>query len=214
MSRFTVIDAEQRSDAWHAARCGRLTGSVASQMLSKAKSGNGESAGRKNLRAKLVLERVTGKMQEDDYLSRDMQRGIELEPEAFGKFEALTGVILQRSGFLSMDQDYGCSLDAHIGDFEELVSIKCPNDANHLEYVMYDKKVPKAYLDQCRHELWITGAKRHHFMSYNPNFPPKLRVFYVTMERDEFDISGYESEALRFMAEVRVETKELLRLAA
>ena len=34
------------------------------------------------------------------------------------------------------------------------------------------------------------------------------------MERAEFDIAGYEAEANRFMAEVRLETKELLRLAA
>jgi predicted phage-related endonuclease len=213
MSRFTIIDCEQKSPQWYAARAGRLTGSVASAMLSKAKSGSGESAGRLNLRAKLVLERVTGKTQEDDYVSRDMQRGIDLEPEAFGKFEALTGVILQRCGFLSMDHDYGCSLDAYIGDFDELVSIKCPNDATHMAS-LFGKKIPKVYMDQCMHELWITGAKRHHFMSYNPNFPPKLRVFRVTMERDGFDIPAYEADASRFMAEVRLETKELLRLAA
>jgi predicted phage-related endonuclease len=212
MTGFTIIDCEQKSPEWYAARAGRLTGSVASQMMAKVQKG--EAAGRRNLRAKLVLERVTGKTQEDDYLSRDMQRGIELEPEAFGEFEALTGVILQRCGFLSMGEDFGCSLDAYIGEFDELVSIKCPNDANHMAYVTGGKKIPKDYMDQCRHELWITGAKRHHFLSYNPNFPEKLRVFYVTMAREQFDITEYEAEALKFMAEVREETDKLLRLAA
>jgi predicted phage-related endonuclease len=214
MTRFIVVDHEQRSLEWYASRAGRLTGSVASDMLAKPKSGSGESAGRKNLRAKLVLERVTGKTQEDDYLSRDMQRGVDLESEAFGEFEALTGVILQRCGFLSMGDDFGCSLDGYLGDFEELVSIKCPNDANHMAYVMGGKKIPKDYMDQCRHELWITGARRHHFLSYNPNFPEKLRVFYVTMERAQFDLAEYEAEAVKFMAEVREETDKLLRLAA
>lgn len=212
MTRFIVIPHEQRSPEWYAARAGRLTGSVASQMMAKVQKG--EAAGRRNLRAKLVLERVTGKTQEDDYLSRDMQRGIDLESEAFGEFEALTGVILQRCGFLSMGDDFGCSLDAYLGDFDEIVSIKCPNDANHLAYVTGGKKIPKDYMDQCRHELWITGAKRHHFLSYNPNFPEKLRVFYVTMEREQFDLIEYEAEALKFMAEVREETDKLLRLAA
>lgn len=210
--RFTVVDAEQRSDAWFAARAGRLTGSVASDMMAKIKSG--EAAGRRNLRAKLVLERVTGKTQEDDFISRDMQRGLDLEAEAFGEFEALNGAILQRSGFLSMEEDFGCSLDAYLGDFEELVSIKCPNDANHMAYVMGGKKIPKDYMEQCRHELWVTGAKRHHFMSYNPNFPAKLRVHYVTMELAQFDLVTYEAEAIKFMAEVREETEQLLRLAA
>ena len=212
MTGFQIIDCEQKSPEWYAARAGRLTGTGANLMLAKTKSGD-VSAGRRNLRAKLVLEIVTGRTQEDDFLSRDMQRGIDLEPDAFGEFEALTGVILQRSGFLTMGEDFGCSLDAHIGDFEELVSIKCPNDATHLEY-LFGKTIPKAYIDQCRHELWITGAKRHHFMSYNPNFPEKLRVFYVTMERAEFDIASYEVEAFKFMAEVRAEADKLLRLAA
>lgn len=212
MTGFQIIDCEQKSPEWYAARAGRLTGTGATLMLAKTQSG-AVSSGRRNLRAKLVLERVTGKTQEDDYVSRDMQRGIDLEPEAFGEFEALTGAILHRSGFLSWGDDFGCSLDAHIGGFEELVSIKCPNDATHMAY-LFGKTIPKDYMDQCRHELWGTGAKRHHFMSYNPNFPEKLRAFYVTMERSEFDITSYEAEAIKFMAEVHAEADKLLRLAA
>jgi predicted phage-related endonuclease len=212
MSRFTIIDCEQKSPEWYASRCGRLTGSVASAMLAKVKSG--EAAGRRNLRAKLVLERVTGRTQENNFVSADMQRGIDLESEAFGEFEVLTGSVVQRSGFLAMEEDYGCSLDGYLGDFEELVSIKCPNDANHMAYLLSDKRIPKDYIDQCCHEMWITGAKRHHFLSYSPNFPEKLRTFCVTIERKEFDIAGYEKEAIKFMAEVRLETEELLRRAA
>jgi len=214
MNRFTIINAEQRSPEWYAARVGRLTGSVAADMLAKPKSGGGESASRRNLRAKLVLERVTGRTQENGFVSSDMQRGIDLEADAFGEFEALTGAILHRSGFLQFGDDFGCSLDAHLDDFEELVSIKCPNDANHLAYVLGEKRIPKDYIEQCRHELWVTGAKRHHFMSYNPNFPPKLRVFYVTMERAEFNFEEYEAAALKFMSEVHLVTNELMRLAA
>lgn len=211
MTSFIEIDCEQGSPEWYAARAGRLTASVASDMM--AKISKGEAAGRRNLRAKLVLERVTGKTQEEGFVSKDMQRGKDLEPEAFGEFEALTGAILQRSGFLSLGDDFGCSLDAHLGAFDELVSIKCPNDAGHMAY-LFGKTIPKDYIDQCRHELWLTGATRHHFMSYSPNFPPKLRVFYVTMQRHEFDITEYEDAAIKFMAEVREETEKLLRIAA
>lgn len=210
--RFTIVEAEQRTAAWYAARAGRLTGSVASDMLAKIKSG--EAAARRNLRAKLVLERVTGRTQEDAFMSKDMQRGIDLEPHAFAEFEAITGVILRRSGFLSYLDDFGCSLDAHIGDFDELVSIKCPNDANHMAYLVGGKRIPKDYLDQCRHELWITGAKRHHFLSFNPNFPSKLQTFYVAIERAEFNIEEYEAEAIKFMDEVRADTERVMKMAA
>lgn len=213
MSRFAVIDCEQRSPDWYAARCGRLTGTGAVQMLAKTQSGAVASS-RKNLRAKLVLERVTGKTQEDDYVSRDMQRGIDLESEAFGEFEALTGVILHRCGFLSMGEDFGCSLDGYLGDFEELASIKCPNDANHMAYWIGGKSIPKDYYEQCRHEMWITGAKRHHFLSYNPNFPQKLRVYFRTVDLNEFNLAEYEAEANKFMAEVRSDAEKIMRLVA
>ena len=36
---FTIIDAEQRSHEWFAARCGRLTGSRAADMLATIKKG-------------------------------------------------------------------------------------------------------------------------------------------------------------------------------
>lgn len=212
MSRFQIIECEQRSEAWYAARAGRLTGSVAADMMAKIKSG--EAAARRNLRAKLVLERVTGRSQEGDFVSKDMQRGIDLEAEAFGEFEALSGVILQRCGFLAMGEDFGCSLDGYIGNFDELASIKCPNDANHMAYWIGGKQVSKDYVEQCRHELWVTGAKRHHFLSYNPNFPPKLRVYYITLDAPQLDLGSYEAEAVKFMAEVRDEAEQIMRLVA
>jgi len=61
---FTIIDAPQRSPEWYAARCGRLTGSAAGDMLARLK-GNGEAAARRDLRMRLVLEILTGLPQED-----------------------------------------------------------------------------------------------------------------------------------------------------
>jgi len=52
---FTVIDAPQRSAEWFAARAGRLTGSVAADMLATIKSG--EAAARRDLRTRLVGHR-------------------------------------------------------------------------------------------------------------------------------------------------------------
>jgi hypothetical protein len=96
--KFVEIAAEQRTPEWYAARVGRLTGSVAGDMLAKIKSG--EAAGRRNLRLRLVLERLTGKPQESGFVSQAMQDGIDREALAFAAYEALTGEMVQRSGFL------------------------------------------------------------------------------------------------------------------
>ena len=57
MHNFICIEAAQRSEAWHLARLGRLTGSRAADMLARIKTG--EAAARRDLRTQLVCERVT-----------------------------------------------------------------------------------------------------------------------------------------------------------
>ena len=53
-----VLDVAQRSPEWFAARCGRVTSTAAADMLATIKSG--EAAARRDLRTRLVCERLTG----------------------------------------------------------------------------------------------------------------------------------------------------------
>lgn len=203
MRNFTVIDAPQRSPEWFVARAGRLTGSCAAAMLAKVKSG--EASGRRNLRIRLVLERLTGKPQEGDYASAAMQTGIDREADAFAAYEALTGEVAQRTGFLAHTAHLaGCSLDGHLGAFETLLSIKCRQPAAHWEFIRTGK-VPGDAFAQMRHELWITGAQAHDYFSWNPDFPQELQARIVTVTRAEADVDGYEKLALAFLAEVETE---------
>ena len=202
---FTIVEAEQRSDAWFQARAGRLTGSVASDMLAEIKSG--ESAGRRNLRTRLVVERLVGAPQEDSFISAPMQWGIDHEPDAFAAYEAVTGNLARSTGFLSHDTLMaGCSLDGHVGDFDILVSLKCPTPTTHLGYLKAGT-FPAAYVPQMLHELYITGAQEYHFLSFDPRWPEDLRVFFTTVKRDEAAIAAYAVKALTFLAEVDAEVE-------
>jgi len=97
--RFTVVDVPQRSLEWFQARLGKLTGSKAAAMMAKVKSG--ESAGRRNLRAQLMLERITGKSNTPKWESEAMKQGTEREADALSLFELLTGRCALKSGFLA-----------------------------------------------------------------------------------------------------------------
>src|SRR5262245_23521542 len=104
-------------------------------MATKIKSG-AWSASRKNLRMKLALERITGRPQESEFLSAAMQRGIDLEAAAFSRYEAESGMIVDRPGFLCADKIMvGCSLDALVHTGKGIVEAKCPESATHLEYL-------------------------------------------------------------------------------
>lgn len=208
---FVTLTAEQRTDAWRAARLGRVTGSCASDMLAKVKSG--EAAGRKNLRIRLVLEQLTGQSQEDGYVSREMQRGIELEPAAILAYEVETGLLVRPVGFLAHPSLMaGCSPDGIVGSFAGLVEAKVPNSATHLEYLR--GTVPGNYLKQCQHNLWITGAPWCDFVSYDPRFPEPLRLKITRINLDEAQRLSYDLLVRMFLAEVERERNEVEGLIA
>ncbi len=202
---FVVIDAPQRSEQWFKARMGRLTGSRAADMLGTPKSGKGELADRRDLRMQLVCERLTGSPQEDSFVSPAMQRGVECEPLAFSAYEALTGNVANRSGFLAHTSlMVGCSLDGHIGDFEGLLELKCPKSSTHLGYLR-SGKVPANHLPQIIHNLWVTGADYADFLSFDDRFGPTLQTFYCRVHRADVDIAAYELAARLFLSEVEAE---------
>lgn len=201
---FTVHQDEQRSPAWFQSRLGRLTGSKADTILGKLKNG-GEPAARRDYRLQLVLERLTGCPQEEPFANAAMQWGIDQEPAAFAAYEALTGVFADKSGFLSHNTLMaGCSLDGHVGDFEGICEFKAPKSATHLGYIR-GGVVPADYLPQITHNLWISGAKWCHFLSFDPRMPANLRTFLREVKASDVDLAAYELAARLFLGEVEKE---------
>ena len=205
MRKFTVIECDQRTDAWKTARLGRLTGSTAGKMLAKVQKG--EAAGRRDLRLRLILERLTGKPQESGYQSEAMRIGTEREPLAVAAYEAHTGFLFDQSGFLSHTEIMaGASLDAHLGDFEILVSIKCRQPAAHWDFLR-SGIIPADAIAQMRHEAFICADtfREHHYVSWNPDFPEGKQIKSAIYTPKMLDIPEYEAEALRFLREVDTE---------
>lgn len=214
MSRFTIVECEQRTETWFAARAGRATASKAGDVLAKIKTG--EAAARRDYRFQLAIERLTGKPAEPGYTNAEMQRGIDLEPAARLAYEAHTGLIVRETGFLSMNEIMaGCSLDGDIDEFKGLVSFKCPKSATHVEYLK-SHRLPPTYIPQATHEMWVTGAQWYDFFSYDDRLPEGLQCFYVRVERNELEkeMAAYEEELKRFLAEVDAEVASLTKLRA
>lgn len=208
---FAIIDAPQRSPEWFAARLGRLTGSCAGDMLATIKSG--EAAARRDLRTQLVTERLTGEIPEPGFVSAEMQRGIDKEPDAFALYEAVTGLVARRTGFLSHNGLLvGCSLDGDVDNFTGIVELKCPKSATHYGYLKANA-VPANHMPQILHNLWVTGAQWCDFVSFDDRFPSGLQLFHQRVGRDETAIAEYEKKALAFLAEVDAEYGALITMS-
>ncbi len=207
-----ILTTDQRTPEWHAARLGKLTGTGAGDMLATIKSG--EAAARRDLRLRLVCERLTGQSQEDVFVNAAMQRGIDKEGDAFAAYEALTGNVASPVGFLAHDTlPAGCSPDGQVNHWEGILELKCPKSATHLGYLR-SGRVPSAYLPQIQHNLWITGAQWCDFLSFDDRFPEPLQVFHVRVPRVELEILAYEKVALKFLEEVAAECEAVRQLGA
>jgi predicted phage-related endonuclease len=208
-----IIDCVQRSPEWAAARLGKLTGSVAHEMMATRKDKT-EAAGRRNLRVRLALERITGRSLESDFVSSAMQQGIDREADACGLYEALTGRLLTSVGFIEHDTMMaGCSPDGIVGTCADgIVEAKSPIPATHLDYLRTGE-VPRDYLIQVTHNLFITGAPWCDWLSFCPEFPEPLRVKLVRVVRDEATIDSYALSAALFLGEVSKEVESIRALA-
>lgn len=206
-----LYDCAQRSESWHALRLGKLTGSHAADMLATLKT-KGEAAARRDLRLRLVCERLTGASSDSDFVSKDMQRGIDLEPAARAAYEAATGSIVKPVGFVAHDELLaGCSPDGLVRG--GIVEIKCPKQATHLGYVR-GGRLPVDYVPQVTHNLWMTGAGFCDFVSYDDRFPPALQFLRVRVPREAVDVAAYELAARLFLTEVERELEDVLGLVA
>lgn len=216
MSRFMVIDCEQRTPEWFAARAGRATSSRANAVLAKPKSGSGEAVTRADYKLQLVTERLTGRSQEDDFTTVHIQRGIDLEPSARGMYEAVTGELLQTCGFIQLSGwNVGCSPDGYVDNFRGIVGFKCPKSTTHIDYLKR-RRLPPEYVPQATHEMWVTGAEFYDFCSFDDRLPEGLQFLHVRIERAELkkEIEAYEHEVTRFLAEVDAEVELLSKLRA
>lgn len=207
---FTIIDAEQRSSEWFAARAGRVTGSKADCLLAKGRGG-AESTQRRDYRIQLACERLTGKPQEGGYINAEMQRGIDLEPAHLAQYEALTGSLVRCTGFLRGDDLLvGCSLDGDIDDFVGLWEGKAPKTATHVGYLRDPSTLLADYRGQVTHNLWmVPQAQWLDLSSFDDRLPQPLQMVVVRVMREQVDIASYEKEVSRFLAEVSVEVREL-----
>ena len=153
----------QRSKEWYDARLGRFTASRISELMGVKGLGlTGE-----NYAFELACEEVFGIEEDADFVSYDMQRGINLEPMAFEKFKLikqLEFIDVQKCSFFAYGQNSGASPDGLVNNVA-ILEIKCPR-SNKFFKLVKDSIIDKNYIYQMQMQMMCTNSIKAHFFNY------------------------------------------------
>ena len=203
-----IIECNQRSMAWFQAHCGIVTASSMGAVLAYTLKGESKSERKTYFRQKLA-ERLTGIAIENNYVSWQMEEGIEKEPLGIAAYEREEGVMVEAIGFARHDSipRFGCSPDGLVGD-DGLIELKCPMPGTHLQSVM-DGCIPEMYIGQIRAQLCVTGRAWCDFASFSPEVPKPARLMVIRYERTAADMLAVEQAVTGFNSEIDAAVEKL-----
>jgi hypothetical protein len=193
MNQLEIINCEQNSPEWHRARMGIPTASCFDAILTPGKTQTQQKTRRTYL-LKLAGELLTGQPIET-VMTRDMERGHLLEPEARDLYTLQAEASLDRVGFVRRGR-VGCSPDSLIGEDGGLeIKTKAPH---LLIEIMLKDEFPEEHKAQVQGALWITGRKWWDIAVYWPGLP----LFVKRAFRDEPFIANMAAEVERFRTDL------------
>lgn len=200
----------QRTPEWFEFRLGKVTASRIGDLMAKTRSGY--SASRANYMAELVIQRLTGTV-EQGFTSPAMQWGTEQESNARNAYSFFTENAVEEIAFINHPtiEQAGASPDGLVGD-DGLVEIKCPNSATHLDTLLTGK-INNKYILQMQWQMACSSRKWCDFVSFDPRFPEDLKIFIKRVNRDDELIAKITEEVKKFLGELDETMTQLGQLA-
>lgn len=196
MSSLRIIDCEQNSTAWHAARAGLPTASNFGKVLAKGRTAGAKSETRESYLHELVAERISGEV-EEGYSNAAMERGHALEDEARELYAFQQDVVPVRVGFGRRDDlRCGASPDALI-DTNGGLEVKTRYRRLQIA-VLARGEVPSEHVPQVQGNLLVFCREWWDFVSYARGLP----LFVKRVYRDEKYIANLTVELARFNDEL------------
>ena len=199
-------EVDQRSEAWHTLRLGKVTASRIADATAKTKSG--WSASRANYMSELLTERLTGTRAEK-FTNAAMGWGTEKEPDARALYEFMRDATVSEIGFVDHPwiEMSGASPDGLVGD-RGLIEIKCPNTATHINTLL-GGAIDGKYVKQMQWQMACTGRTWCDFVSFDPRLPESMQIHIRRVDADAEMIDELEAQITEFLAELADMEKQL-----
>lgn len=202
-ARYQIIDCEQGSPEWAAARRGLPTASRFSDVMAQ-----GEGKMRAKYLRQLAGEIIT-EVSMETYSNEKMERGKEEEAGLRDRYCFESNIDVKRIGFVKMNPELcavGCSPDGWVGD-DGMVEIKLAEPHILIE-ILEKQKAPTGHMAQVQGNLWISGRKWCDLVIGWP----KLPLFIARIRRDEPYMGGLRIALNSFNADLQALVKRLREL--
>lgn len=198
---FQIIECDQGSPEWLAARAGIPTSSEFHTVLAVGPKG-GKSATRVSYLNKLVGEILTGEPMVN-FVSADMERGKIMEDEARDMYAFMRDVEPIRVGFIR-NGSKGASPDSLLGDKGGL---EIKSAAPHIQVArLLADDLPPEHKAQVQGNIWVSEREWWDFVSYCPKLPLLVKRVY----RDDAYIRDLERGVELFNIEL-LQTVDYIR---
>jgi len=187
----------QRIESWKQERYGKFTASEIVKILGVR--GLGETG--KNYAIDKAIEALYGEF-EENYISYDMQNGIDTEPLAFAKFQdikSLDFLEVTNCGYFSNCEHSGASPDGLVSD-DAILEIKCPKSSTFFKLVATNEVDPKYYA-QMQMQMLSTNRNKAYFFNYLVHEGTEYH-HEIIVERDEVMIEKIK-ERLQEVIEIK-----------
>jgi len=192
------VNCQQGSTEWHQMRVGLITGTRVGRVM-------GKSTTQDTLLAELLANMMSATTDEDGFLSPAMSRGIDLEPEAVALASKELGFDYETLGMMASTdiKGFATSPDGVVrkdGVIVGGIEVKCPNTANHVDYILKDK-VPAKYRFQIFAQFLVCDTMEfYHFMSYDPRCVQKPSFYKVVWRKEILEeLEKMEVELRKFI---------------
>lgn len=192
-------DIIQGTEEWFAVKWGKIGGTRCDGLYSKGDA----------LLISLIAEHTEDfELEEDGFISNDMMRGVELEPEARRQLSEYIGQELITAGWWQ-SKDYpllGVSPDGFTADLKIACEIKCPARNKHTKTILEDA-IPDDNILQCV-QYFVVNPKldKLYFCSFRPESIKPLFVKCLGLY-DEVNIGTKAKPVMKTVFEIAESTR-------
>lgn len=176
---MNIFEHPQLSEEWWQLKVGKISGSRFGQAISKRKN---------RLVYELMNEILTGHIDIEDFVTDDMQYGLDNEDVALSLYEAQTGIKYKKIGAIISDSN-----DMHIASPDGISlchsivqEVKCTQNGDvHIERIF--EGVDSKYMPQCLNYFAVSPeVKEVHFISYC-GYRKERPIHVIKLLRESFE---------------------------